>query len=100
MTELRAAAERVIRATEAVRDAINGQGHEGPHDKMLHFDPCTNLPDVAHVYDLTGDCAMCGSMQYGAEDELHGAIGDLREALGYARRPWEYERPEPFAVPR
>ena len=97
MSAIERAAHRVIRATEANRDAINGVGHPGPHDRMLHFDPCTNLPGVEHVYDITSDCAQCGGRQYGTEDELNGAMGDLREACGYARRPWEYERPEPVA---
>jgi hypothetical protein len=100
MTELREAAERVIRATEANRDAINGVGHPEPHDRMLHFEPCTDLPGVEHVYEVTHDCAACGGWQYGTEDELHAAMGDLRAACGYERRPWEYERPAPLpAIP-
>ncbi len=94
-SKLRDAAERVIRATDANRDAINGGGHDGPHDKVLHIDPCINFPGVEHVYDLIGDCAQCGGAQYGTEDELHGAIGDLRAALGYERKPWQYERDAP-----
>jgi hypothetical protein len=87
--DLRAAAEGVVLAQEHLRDAINGVAHDGPHDKMLHFEPCTNLPGVEHVYDLTGDCAQCGGDQYGAEDAYNLALGDLREALGHERRAWE-----------
>jgi hypothetical protein len=87
--KLRAAAIEVLRATDAYRDAVNGVGHKGePHDRMLHFDPCTADPTV-HLYDLSGDCANCGGAQYGTEDELHRAIGDLREAVGQDRYPWE-----------
>lgn len=91
---LRAAATRVIEATEAHRDAVNGRGHpDEPHDRAIHMEPCTSIPD-AHIYSTSSDCAACGGAEYGTEDEMHGAIGDLRAACGYERRPWEYHRPD------
>uniref|UniRef100_A0A6M3L103 Uncharacterized protein n=1 Tax=viral metagenome TaxID=1070528 RepID=A0A6M3L103_9ZZZZ len=87
--DLREAALRVIRAVDANRDAINGLGHPGEdHDRMLH---------VAHggEYDIFSpslDCAACDGAEYGTGDEMDGAVGDLRAALGMERKPWEYER--------
>jgi hypothetical protein len=86
---LRQAAQAVLDAQDAYRDALNGGGHDGPHDTALHIDPCTDLPGVEHIYDLTGDCSKCGGAQYGTEDDLAGAYGDLREALGQPRLTWE-----------
>lgn len=86
---LRAAAEAVIAATEANRDAINGIGHPGEeHDRAIHMDPCTSDPGV-HVYSPSTDCAACGGAEYGTEDALHLAMGDLRAACGLERRAWE-----------
>ena len=80
----------MLNAVDANRDAINGQGHEGSHDRAVHMDPCTSIPDL-HIYDTFGDCAACGGAQYGTEDTLSQAYGDLRAALGQPRKPWEYE---------
>lgn len=92
MSEIRDAAENVIRATDANRDAINGIGHPGePHDRDVHMDPCTSDPET-HIYLPSSDCAACGGVEYGTEDALTGAIGDLRAALGHERLPWEYKR--------
>lgn len=80
------AARYVVLASEAVRDACNGYGHSGrDHDRMLHF--ASDGP--VQIYDQVGDCAGCGGAEYGAEDTLNAAMGDLREALGMKRRPWE-----------
>ena len=97
---LEEAAWRVLAALQHNRDAINGATHPGePHDKVLHFDPCTNQPGVAHVYDLVGDCAACGGAQYGADDLQNAAEGDLRAALGLERYGWQSEYPaEAFAT--
>jgi hypothetical protein len=86
---LRDAALEVLRATDAYRDALNGQGHAGPHDRYIHFDPCTDLPGVEHVYDITGDCSACGGSQYGTEDDLQRAIVRLRLVVGEPLQPWE-----------
>ena len=83
MTDLRQAAEAVLRAVDAHRDAVNGQGHPGkPHDDALR------MPGQP-FHDLTGDCSACGGAQYGWETELNAAHGDLREAVGQERKPWE-----------
>ncbi len=83
---LYAAARAVLRAADAYRDAINGHGHPGePHDQMLWH----RLPGGVQIYSPVGDCAHCGGAQYGAEDTLTQAYGDLREAVGEPRRPWE-----------
>jgi hypothetical protein len=89
MSDLMTAARAFVAADEAVRDAINGGGHPGEHDRLLHFEPCNFLSGVAHVYDLSGDCSACGGAQYGTEADRNLAMGDLREALGMERRPWE-----------
>lgn len=90
MPDLLAAAVEVLRATDAVRDARNGVAHPGePHDRVLHIDPCTDLAGVAHVYETTSDCSACGGRQYGTEEDLNMALGDLREAVGQVRKPWE-----------
>lgn len=86
---LREAAQALVDADEASRDAANGIGHPGPHDREIHMDPCTNMPGIEHVYDLVGDCAQCGGAQYGTGDARNLALGDLRAALGMERRPWE-----------
>lgn len=84
-TTLKDAAENVLRATDALRDAINGHGHPGePHDEVLA------IPDsIFHGPSL--DCAACGGAQVGCEDDLNTARGDLREALGHERKPWEID---------
>lgn len=87
---LRQAAAAVIRATDAHRDALNGLGHEGvPHDRYLAQPPVNGF----EIRDLVGDCAACGGAQYGTEDDLQGAVADLRAALGEERKPWEWSRP-------
>ena len=84
---LREAAERVIVAADACRDAINGLGHPGEkHDRYIHFGPS---PGGIEIFDQVGDCAACGGAQYGTEDTLSEAYGDLRAALGQERKPWE-----------
>jgi hypothetical protein len=80
------AARYVVLASEAVRDARNGSGHPGePHNRDLHF--ATGGP--VEVFDISGDCSACGGAEYGWDDVLNAAMGDLREALGMNRRPWE-----------
>lgn len=92
MSALEQAARRVIRAVDANRDARNGAGHPGePHD----WDLWESMGGEVEVYNTVGDCAACGGAQYGTDDEMNGAIGDLRAALDMERLPWEYERPEP-----
>lgn len=85
---LEGAAREVVAAVEAQRDAINGIGHPGrEHDTVLR-EP--RDPDASvHIYDTVGDCAACGGAQYGSDDRMNLAMGDLREALGMERRPWE-----------
>ena len=96
MSTIEKAARRVLRAVDANRDAINGQGHPGEgHDRMLW----SSLGGDIEVYSTVDDCAACGGAQYGTEDELQAAHGDLRAALGMERLPWEYERPEPDEAP-
>ena len=89
---LRMAAIAVVMAQEKLRNAINGVGHPGEdHDDVLHNVACactTILGDV-EVREVTSDCAACGGSQYGAEDTLNRAYGDLRAALGLPVRPWE-----------
>jgi len=99
LASIEKAAWHVLAALEHKRDAINGNTHPGePHDNVLHFEPCTNLPGVAHAYDLVGDCARCGGAQYGADDLENAAWGDLRAALGLPRYQWQPEYPaEAFA---
>lgn len=88
-TNLRCAAQAVLNAQAAYRDALNGIGHEGePHDRSIHMDPCTSDRGV-HVYSPSNDCAACGGAEYGTEDSLTHAYGDLRVALGGERLPWE-----------
>ena len=87
MSELETAARAVLRAADALRDAINGKGHPGdPHDRDLW----RRLPGDVQIYSPVGDCAHCGGAQYGAEGTLTQAYGDLRAALGEARLPWEH----------
>lgn len=87
------AARAVLRATDACRDALNGQAHEGPHDRDVHIEPCCAGaaidPGSVHVYDTTGDCAQCGGAQYGTEDTLQQAVVDLRLVLGEPLLPHE-----------
>ena len=91
MSALGQAARRVIRAVDANRDALNGLGHPGEdHDRELWRSSGGDI----EVYSTSTDCAACGASQYGTEDEMSGAIGDLRAALGMERMPWEYERAE------
>ena len=83
LTTLTAAAEEVLRATDALTDACNGLGHPGEaHDDVLRM----GGPIASQVW---GDCAGCGGAQYDAEDDLHRAIGALRLALGQEPKPWE-----------
>jgi hypothetical protein len=78
-----AAATAVVSTTDEYRDAVNGVGHEGePHDQLL----CAP-GEVWH--EQTGHCALCGGKQYGTEDSLDKAMGDLRAALGMTKKPWE-----------
>ena len=87
---LREAAERVIRAVDAYRDAVNGLGHASePHDQVIHMEPCCAGSPEMHVYSNSTDCAACGGSEYGTEAELMTAHGDLRVALGGSRLPWE-----------
>jgi hypothetical protein len=84
--KLKAAAEAVLRAADGYRDALNGLGHEGePHDRMLHH----GIGSDIEVFSTVDDCAACGGAQYGTDDALTAAYGDLREALGQERLPWE-----------
>lgn len=93
MSDLETAARALVAAQEAVRVAINGDGHPGtPHDRAIHMDPCTADPDI-HVYSPSSDCAACGGAGYGSDDQLNGAMGDLRRALGMEVRPWEMYGP-------
>ena len=83
MNGLRTAAANVLRLEDAHRDAVNGQGHPGEdHDDVLG-------DRLGTVSSLVGDCAGCAAAQYGIEDEQNRAWGDLREALGQERKPWE-----------
>lgn len=90
---VRAAAVAVVEAHEAVRDALNGEGHpDEPHDEVLH------IPG-SPVYGPSIDCASCGDASYGAEDDEHRAFGWLRSALGMEVRPWEYPNDAPLGPP-
>ena len=83
---LETAAKAVLRSVDAYRDAVNGLGHPSePHDQMLWHPTGGDF----EIYSPVGDCAACGGQQYGAEDALNRAHGDLREALGEPRLPWE-----------
>lgn len=83
---IEAAARAVLRAVDARRDALNGLGHPGEdHDRML-WHPSGG--DYA-IYSTVGDCAACGGADYGTDDALNVAYGDLREAVGEQRLPWE-----------
>jgi hypothetical protein len=85
-TILESAARSVLRAVDAHRDAVNGQGHPGePHDRML-WHP---LPGDVQIYSNSTDCAACGGAEYGTDYALNTAYGDLREAIGEERLPWE-----------
>ncbi len=73
----------MLRAIDANREAVNGHGHpdEG-HDVILR--------EPGQPFTSTStDCAACGGAEYSTEDELHHATGDLREAVGEERKPWE-----------
>jgi len=86
VVNLETAAKAVLRAVDAYRDAINGQGHPGePHDRDLWH----SSGGYVEIYSPVGDCAACGGAQYGTEDDLSQAYGDLRAALGEPRKPWE-----------
>ena len=86
---LRAAAMEVVRAHEAVRNALNGFGHpDEPHDSVLG-DLYRRGTDEVQIIDQVGDCAACGGAQYGAEDAENAAFGWLREELGLEIRSWE-----------
>lgn len=77
------AAEALIRAEDAVRDSINGQGHPGrPHDDALYMG--------GPIRDTFGDCATCGGAQYGAEDTKNTAVANLRVLLGHEALPFEF----------
>lgn len=85
---LREAAVAVVEAHEAVRSAINGDGHPGQeHDDVLG----SILYDdgEVQVHSTVDGCAACGGAQYGSEIEEHAAFGRLRAALGLDVRPWE-----------
>lgn len=82
------AAEALLRAEDAVRDAINGLGHPGTlHDDALWMGP--TISGVS-IRDAVADCAACGGAQYGADEERNIALGNLRVALGRKPLPWEY----------
>lgn len=86
--EIRDAALAVVEAHEAVRDAINGQGHPGEdHDDELG----AILYDdgEVQVHSTVDGCARCGGAQYGSEFAENAAFGRLRAALGMEVRPWE-----------
>lgn len=84
------AALSLVRAYDAYNDALNGLGHPGEaHDRVLHFEPCTNLPGVAHVYSDSSDCAACGGAQYGSEHDVQVAVVALKLALAEPLRPYE-----------
>ena len=85
---LEEAARAVLVATDKQRDAINGKGHPGePHDLMFHQPPAEG--DTFEVFSDSTDCCACAGACYGSDIDLNTAIGDLREALGEDRRPWE-----------
>lgn len=88
-SELRDAALALVDAEEALRDAINGQGHLGEnHDDWLA--PGGHpMGDGVVMHDIVGDCSACGGAQYGAEDNKTRAYARLRVALGLPLRPWE-----------
>ena len=96
---LREAATTLVRAYDANVDALNGKGHEGPHNRDLHFDPCTDLPGVEHVYETTHDCSACGGAQYGSETDVQDAIVAVKEALGEPLRPYEEHKRALAATP-
>lgn len=85
---LEEAAVGVLIATDALRDARNGHGHPGEaHDHVLgDINYGEGRP---HVCSSVDDCAGCRGAQYGTEDGLHMALGQLRLALGLSPRPWE-----------
>jgi len=89
------AARAVLRAVDAYRDAVNGLGHPSePHDRMLWHSTGGDM----EIYSPVDDCAACGGAQYGTEDALNQAHGDLREAVGEPRKPWEGETRVTHAV--
>jgi len=78
-----AAAAEVLRLEDAHRDAMNGLGHPGEdHDTAL-----CRTREVIH--SQVSHCAGCIAAQYGIEVEQTSAWGDLREALGGEREPWD-----------
>ena len=85
---LESAARAVVVATDALRDAMNGQGHPGvEHDQVFHRPPADG--DAFEVFSDSTDCCACAGSCYGSDINLSMAIGDLREALGQERQPWE-----------
>ena len=93
---VRFAAQAVLDAADAYRDALNGAGHPGEdHDTWLREPRDPNA--AFHIYDTVGDCSACGGAQYGTEDALTQAYGDLRAALGHDRLPWEFDRSQGVA---
>lgn len=88
-TDIRIAGQAVLDAADAYRDALNGCGHPGEkHDDWLGHSSVNGIS----VRDTVADCSACGGAQYGADDALTAAYGNLRAALGHERLPWEYER--------
>ena len=86
MSTVEDAARAVLDAADALRDAINGQGHPGEEHNRDLWQP---LPGDMQIYSPVGDCSACGGAEYQAEDALAVAYGDLRAALGRPRLPWE-----------
>lgn len=85
MSALEVAATEVLRATDALREADNGNGHPGEaHDHVLG-----DLLRAPHSCDTVSCCSACGGARYGAEDAVLRAIGALRVALGQEPKPWE-----------
>ena len=87
VSTLHAAAVEVLRATDAVTAARNGDGHPGDHDHVIG--DITYGEGRDHPCSLVSDCAACGGAQYGTEDDLNRAIGALRAAVGQEPKPWE-----------
>jgi hypothetical protein len=86
VSQLKVAARAVLRAADACRDAINGQGHPGePHNRDFWRSSGGDM----EIYSPVHDCSACAGQQYGTEVTLYSAYGDLRMALGEPRLPWE-----------
>jgi hypothetical protein len=86
--ELLEAATAVVNAHEAVRNAINGDGHpDEDHDDVLG--DILYADDEVVVRSTIDGCSMCAGRQYGAEIEENEAFGRLRAELGLEVRPWE-----------